>query len=103
VQNRYNVAIRDSDDVLAACEADGIVFIPWGPLATRAKDAEVLARLETIADQRGISKYRAALAWLMARSAVMLPIPGTSSVDHLEDNVAAAGLQFNEVEMLALG
>lgn len=102
VQNRYNVAIRDSDDVLAACEADGIAFIPWGPLATRAKESDVLTRLEQIADERGITKYRAALAWLMTRSAAMLPIPGTSSVDHLEDNVAAAGLTLSDTEMAAL-
>ncbi len=102
VQNRYNIAIRDSDAVLAACAADGIAFIPWGPLATRASDSEAVARLKTIADARGISVYRAALAWLMARSGAMLPIPGTSSVDHLEDNVAAAGLQLSEAEMAAL-
>ena len=102
VQNRYNVAIRDSEDVLEACEQDGIAFIPWGPLATRAKEAEVLATLEGIADERGISKYRAALAWLMTKSDAMLPIPGTSSLDHLEDNVAAASLELGNEEMVAL-
>ena len=102
VQNRYNVAIRDSEDVLRACEADGIAFIPWGPLATRAREADVLASLEAVADERGISKYQAALAWLMTRSEAMLPIPGTSSIDHLEDNVAAAGLTLKQAEMAAL-
>jgi len=102
VQNRYNVAVRDSEDVLLACEQDGIAFIPWGPLATRAKEAEVLARLEAIADERGVSKYRAALAWLMTKSDAMLPIPGTSSLDHLADNVAAAQLTMSNAEMTAL-
>ena len=102
VQNRYNVAIRDSEDVLAACEQDGIAFIPWGPLATRAKESEILAKLEEIAGERGVSKYRAALAWLMTKSDAMLPIPGTSSLDHLADNVAAAGLTMSDAEMTAL-
>ena len=103
VQNRYNVAFRESDPVLAACEQDGIVFIPWGPLATRTKESPALAQLDEIAAARGISKYRAALAWSMTRSAAMLPIPGTSSIDHLEDNVAAADLRLSDAEMAALG
>ncbi|MFQ5635564.1 MAG: aldo/keto reductase [Gammaproteobacteria bacterium] len=103
VQNRYNVAVRESDPVLAACEKDGIVFIPWGPLATRTKESPALTKLEEIAAARGISKYRAALAWSMTRSAAMLPIPGTSKISHLEDNVAAAGLRLSEAEMAALG
>ncbi|MGI9341639.1 MAG: aldo/keto reductase [Gammaproteobacteria bacterium] len=103
VQNRYNVAVRESDPVLAACEQDGIVFIPWGPLATRTKESPALAKLEEIAAARGISKYRAALAWSMMRSAAMLPIPGTSKIKHLEDNVAAAGVRLSDAEMAALG
>ena len=102
VQNRYNVAIRDSEDVLAACEQDGIAFIPWGPLATRAKESDVLAKLEGIAGELGVSKYRAALAWLMTKSDAMLPIPGTSSLDHLDDNVAAASLTLGAEQMVAL-
>ncbi|MDJ0927741.1 MAG: aldo/keto reductase [Gammaproteobacteria bacterium] len=103
VQNRYNVAIRESDPVLAACEQDGIAFIPWGPLGTRTKESDALTKLQEIAGQRGISKYQAALAWLMTRSDAMLPIPGTTSVDHLEENVAAAAMRLNETEMAALG
>jgi len=102
VQNRYNVARRDSEDVLKACEQDGIAFIPWGPLATRTKESDVLVKLEGIAGERGISKYRAALAWLMTKSDAMLPIPGTSSLDHLADNVAAAGIVLTQPEMTAL-
>ena len=103
VQNRYNVAVRESDPVLAACEQDGIVFIPWGPLATRTKESPVLAKLEEIAAERGVSKYRVALAWSLTRSAAMLPIPGTSKIKHLEDNIAAAGLRLSDAEMAALG
>jgi len=104
VQNRYNIAIRESDPVLAACEEDGIVFIPWGPLAQRnERGTDAMAKLDELADERGISIYQAALAWLMTRSPAMLPIPGTSSIDHLEENVAAAGLSLSEAEMAALG
>ncbi len=103
MQNRYNVAIRESDPVLAACEEDGIAFIPWGPLAARVSDSEAVAKLGELAAERGISVYQAAIAWLMTRSKAMLPIPGTSSVDHLEENVAAAGLRLSEAEMAALG
>ncbi len=103
VQNRYNVAIRDSDPVLAACEEDGIVFIPWGPLAQRTSGSAAVAKLGELADERGTSIYQVALAWLMTRSPAMLPIPGTSSIDHLEENIAAAGLRLSEAEMAALG
>jgi pyridoxine 4-dehydrogenase len=104
VQNRYNVADRSSDAVLEACAADGIAFIPWRPLAQGADDATgnggALARL---ASQRGISMAQAAIAWLLARSPVMLPIPGTSQVAHLEDNVAAAAAGLTEEEVRAVG
>ena len=103
VQNRYNVAIRDSESVLKACEEDGVVFIPWGPLAKRVSESDAVAKLGRLADERGISIYQAALAWLMTRSDAMLPIPGTSSTDHLEENVAAAGMRLSDAEMAALG
>jgi aryl-alcohol dehydrogenase-like predicted oxidoreductase len=103
VQNRYNVADRSSDAVLAACEREGMAFIPWGPLAQRAQasatpDAHLRA-LQQIAERRQIDLSQAALAWLLARSAVMLPIPGTSRPDHLRENVAAAKIKLTPQEM----
>jgi pyridoxine 4-dehydrogenase len=105
VQNRYNVADRGSDEVLAVCERENIAFLPWGPLAQRAQssaDAR-LAALEAVAKERHIGKEQAALAWLLARSAVTLPIPGTSRVDHLQENVAAASIKLSAQEMARVG
>ncbi len=107
VQNRYNVTDRSSDAVLNACERDGIAFIPWRPLAQGADDTTrtggPLAALARLATRRGISMTQAAIAWLIARSPVMLPIPGTSQVAHLEENVAAASVRLTEEEMRAIG
>jgi aryl-alcohol dehydrogenase-like predicted oxidoreductase len=95
VQNRYNLADRSSESLLDHAEANGIGFIPWFPLATGELAAEggPLARL---AGQIGVSPSQLALAWLLKRSPVMLPIPGTSSVAHLEDNLAAAAIQLTD-------
>ena len=97
VQNRYNVADRSSEAVLEVCERDGIAFIPWRPLALAAGDATHPARreLERKAAQQGWSVPQAALAWLLARSPVMLPIPGTANETHLEELVAAAGSRLS--------
>ena len=107
VQNRYNVADRASDDVLAICEREQIAFIPWGPLAQRAQESSTpskqLTALQSIAKGRGIDIEEAALAWLLARSPVMLPIPGTSKVTHLEDNVGAAKVRLTPQEMAQVG
>jgi len=105
VQNRYNVADRSSDPVLAVCERDGLAFIPWSPLAQSPRDAGAGPRgkLEDWASQRGVSFAQAAIAWLLARSPAMLPIPGTSRVGHLEENVAAASLRLTDGEMRAVG
>ncbi|HVW67906.1 MAG TPA: aldo/keto reductase [Steroidobacteraceae bacterium] len=107
VQNRYNVADRASDDVLAVCEREKIAFLPWGPLAQRAQASATpdphLAALEAIARERNIDINQAALAWLLARSPVMLPIPGTSKVEHLEDNVGAAKIKLTSAEMERVG
>ena len=107
VQNRYNVADRSSDDVLAICEREQIAFLPWAPLAQSAQQHQGadprLAALRAIAKERGIGLAQATLAWLLARSPLMLPIPGTSRVDHLEDNVGAAGLHFSAAEMTRIG
>ena len=105
VQNRYNVADRGSDPVLAACERDGLAFIPWSPLTQSPKDAGAVRRaaLERWASRREVSFAQAATAWLLARSNVMLPIPGTSNITHLEDNVLAGELRFTPEELLEIG
>lgn len=105
VQNRYNVSDRSSDPVLAACERDGLAFIPWSPLSRAPNDGATSARqaLERWAARRGVSFSQAATGWLLARSRVMLPIPGTSSIEHLEDNAAAASLRFTPEELLEIG
>jgi pyridoxine 4-dehydrogenase len=101
VQNLYHLARRDSEDVLALCEARGIGFIPWYPLAAGA-----LARpgglLDRVADEVGASHGQVALAWLLRKSPVMLPIPGTSRVAHLEQNVAAARVGLDDEQFRAL-
>jgi pyridoxine 4-dehydrogenase len=96
VQNRYSIRDRDSEPVLRECEAQGIAFIPWFPLASGGLDpAGPIAR---VAEVHGATTFQVALAWLLARSPVMLPIPGTSSVEHVEENIAAAGLKLAEEE-----
>lgn len=106
VQNRYNLVERSSDDVLAACEGLGIAFIPWGPLGRRAQENEKpdprVVALQEIAKARGADTNQVALAWLLARSPVMLPIPGTSKPAHLEENVAAAALKLSKDEIARL-
>jgi pyridoxine 4-dehydrogenase len=107
VQNRYNVADRQSDDVLAMCEREHIAFLPWAPLAQRAQAAAApdprLAALQAIANERHIDMPQATLAWLLTKSPVMLPIPGTSRVDHLEENIAAARIRLSRQEMERIG
>jgi pyridoxine 4-dehydrogenase len=102
VQNRYNLADRHSEDVLDACERDGIGFIPWFPLAT-GDLVRPGGPLDELARRHEAGPGQLALAWLLARSPVMLPIPGTASVEHLEENVAAAGIRLgdDELEQLA--
>jgi hypothetical protein len=101
VQNRYSVVERGSDDVLDACEEYGIGFIPWFPVG--AGDLGAKGRvLDDVAAAHDASRYQVALAWLLARSPVMLPIPGTSSLDHLEENVAAAALDLTDDEVARL-
>lgn len=106
VQNRYNVGDRRSQDVLDACARDGLAFLPWAPLAGREREASRAGSIEALAQlakRRGISETQAALAWLLARSPAILPIPGTSSVAHLEENVAAAALRLSPEELKQLG
>jgi aryl-alcohol dehydrogenase-like predicted oxidoreductase len=101
VQNLYNLANRSAEELLDYSAANGIGFIPWFPLATGelAKPGSPLADL---AAERGATPSQLALAWLLRRSPAMLPIPGTASVAHLEDNVAAAGITLSEGEYAAL-
>jgi aryl-alcohol dehydrogenase-like predicted oxidoreductase len=101
VQNRYNLADRTFEPVFDFCADEGIGFMPWFPIAT----GELARRggpLDNIAKELGATPAQLALAWLLHRSPVMLPIPGTSSVAHLEDNVAAAALQLTDAQFHAL-
>jgi pyridoxine 4-dehydrogenase len=102
VQNRFNLADRHSEDVLEICDRDGIGFIPWFPLAT-GDLARPGGPLDELARAHHATPGQLALAWLLARSPVVLPIPGTASVGHLEENVAAAELKLEpqELERLA--
>jgi pyridoxine 4-dehydrogenase len=97
VQNLYNLADRSAEDLLDYSTAHGIGFIPWFPLATGAL-AGADSALSQVASRLGATPSQVALAWLLRRSPAMLPIPGTSSVAHLEDNVAAAGLQLSDAD-----
>jgi aryl-alcohol dehydrogenase-like predicted oxidoreductase len=100
VQNRYNMIDRGSDEVLEYCEANGIAFIPWAPVEQgRLPKSGPLAE---IAERTGASPMQVAIAWLLRRSPVMLPIPGTSKVAHLEDNMRAATVELTDADMHAL-
>jgi pyridoxine 4-dehydrogenase len=101
VQNRYNLTDRSSEAVIETCEREGIAFIPWFLLAT-GKLASPGGDLDEIASRHEATPAQVALAWLLAKSPVMLPIPGTSSVQHLEENVAATELRLSEDEVAAL-
>jgi pyridoxine 4-dehydrogenase len=101
VQNRYNLSNRSSEDVLEACEEAGIGFIPWFPLATGSL-AEPGGALDEVAHAHDATAGQVALAWLLARSKVMLPIPGTSSIEHLEENMAAEELTLSDEERAAI-
>ncbi len=101
VQNRYSLVERFSEDVLEICSRDGLGFIPWFPLAT-GRLARPGGPLDEIATRYNATPAQVALAWLLARSPVMLPIPGTSSIEHLEENVAAAAIELDEEEVAKL-
>jgi pyridoxine 4-dehydrogenase len=98
VQNRYNLVDRSSEDVLETCDADGIGFIPWFPLAT-GDLARPGGPLDELASSHQVDPGQLALAWLLARSPVILPIPGTSSIEHLEKNVAAQDIELGSEEL----
>jgi aryl-alcohol dehydrogenase-like predicted oxidoreductase len=107
VQNRYNVGDRASEDVLAVCARQGLAFIPWAPIARGSADrlekADSGKGLDTVAQARGVSVLQVAIAWLLAKSPAMLPIPGTSSVEHLQENVEAGRLRLSAADMAMIG
>ncbi|CAN5556913.1 aldo/keto reductase [soil metagenome] len=97
VQNKYNLAERKHEAVLQFCEREGIGFIPWYPVAA-GKLTEPGGKLDGVAKTAGVSVSQLMLAWLLRRSPVMLPIPGTSSLKHLEENVGAASVQLSDTD-----
>jgi pyridoxine 4-dehydrogenase len=99
VQNRYNLADRASEPVLEACTREGLPFIPWYPLATGKLAGEAIER---VASRRALTPTQVGLAWLLHHSTVMLPIPGTSKVGHLEENVAAAEVELTDEDIREL-
>jgi pyridoxine 4-dehydrogenase len=99
VQNRYNLTDRASEPVLEACAREGLGFIPWYPLATGKLAGEAIER---VADRRALTPTQVGLAWLLQHSHVMLPIPGTSKVGHLEENVAAAEAELTDEDIREL-
>ena len=101
VQNRFNLTDRHSQDVLERCEELGIAFFPWAPIAA-GELSERGGPVDRIASAHDASPGQVALAWLLARSAAIVPIPGTSSVEHLEENLAAADLQLTADELAEL-
>ncbi len=103
VQNRYSLADRGSEDVVEACAGNGLGFLPWYPLAAGALTRPRDERLRRIALNHKATPAQVALAWLLKRSSAILPIPGTSSVAHLEENVGAAHLHLSGEEFEALG
>jgi aryl-alcohol dehydrogenase-like predicted oxidoreductase len=101
VQNQYNIAQRSADDVVDYCQQQQIGFIPWFPLAS-GKLSQPGGPLDRVAEQTGATTSQICLAWLLRRSPVMLPIPGTSSIEHLEENCAAAGIALSEAQFQEL-
>ena len=101
VQNRFNVADQTAGDVLSACEADAIGFLPWAPIAM-GDLAQPSSALAGVAARHGATPAQIAIAWLLQRSPVMLPIPGTGSAVHLRENVEAALIELSDDDLLAL-
>jgi len=100
IQNKYNVVDRTWEDVVDYCEREGLAFIPWYPLAAGHIAAQ--GALEQVAERRDATPFQIALAWLLARSRAMLPIPGTSKVAHLEENMAAASIVLSPEDLATL-
>ncbi|WP_327326717.1 aldo/keto reductase [Streptomyces sp. NBC_01210] len=102
VQNRFNLIDRESEAVLEVCEANGLAFLPWFPLANGALTGERAAALDTVAARHGASRGQIALAWLLHRSPVLCPTPGTGSLAHLEENLDAATIRLTQADLTAL-
>ncbi|WP_328536041.1 aldo/keto reductase [Streptomyces sp. NBC_00344] len=102
VQNRFNLIDRLSDDVLTLCEEHGLAFLPWFPLANGALAAESWSPLTAVADRHGATGGQLALAWLLHRSPVLVPAPGTGSAGHLEENLDAVRLRLSDDDMKEL-
>lgn len=98
IQNRYNLGDRSSDPLVDLCEQEDIAFLPWAPI----QNLDRLPMLTDIAERHGATAHQVALAWLLARSEKILTIPGTGSIDHLENNVGAAGLRLTPEEITAV-
>src|SRR2546423_1547603 len=101
IQNRYNLDDRKWDNTLKYCEKEGLGFMPWAPVG--GGRSQMGAAVEAVAKEQNATVYQVAIAWLLQRSPVMLPIPGTSSVKHLEENVAAGKLHLTDAQMKTLG
>ena len=99
VQNRYNLLDREWESVVQACQEQNLAFLPWFPLSAGALDNETLKKM---AQDKGVGIHQLAIAWLLHHSPVMLPIPGTSTVAHLEENVSSATIQFSDDELATL-
>ena len=98
IQNRFNVSDRSSESLVDLCEQEEIVFLPWAPIS--ASDENTAVR--DAAKAHGVSARQIVLAWMLARSPQILPIPGTGSVEHLESNVAAASIGLSEEQVAAI-
>ncbi|HEY1282439.1 MAG TPA: aldo/keto reductase [Acidimicrobiales bacterium] len=98
IQNRYNVSDRRSDSLVDLCEQESLIFLPWGPI----QELEGRPAVAEAATRHGATPTQVVLAWLLARSPAMVPIPGTGSVAHLEENVAAAGLELTPAEVASI-
>jgi aryl-alcohol dehydrogenase-like predicted oxidoreductase len=104
VQNRYNMAYRGaSEAIIDYCERNSLAFIPWFPLGAGSAEFNDNTEAQVVAKAHGVRVPQVALAWLLYRSPVMVPIPGTSSLEHLEENVAAGGLRLTEEDLVRLG
>jgi pyridoxine 4-dehydrogenase len=101
VQNRYSLAERSSEDVLQACDHEGLAFLPWFPLASGSLTRQG-GPVDRVAERIGATRAQVALAWLLEHSPVMLPIPGTSSLEHLDENVAARDVDLSDEDVAVL-
>ncbi|HET9097330.1 MAG TPA: aldo/keto reductase [Candidatus Baltobacteraceae bacterium] len=105
VQNRYNMAYRggDNERIIDCCERESIAFIPWFPLGAGNGEIADNTQAQEVAKAHGVRVRQIALAWLLHRSDCILPIPGTSSIEHLEENVAAGGIRLSDEDLVRLG